>query len=317
MDKDRLTGVKTIYSHASCPDGTAAAMICAAAFASAGMRPEIRFVQYQTREQLELEPGPGQLFVDITPPLSRWREWEAFSPIVLDHHDTAREAAEGLGGVYGGPDDSGASLAYSQVMAVLCPNQVLTAMSMFEWRLFSHYAMIRDTWKEDRSEFAEGQALAHALTFHGGEDLVEEARRLKLDSESLLSLGRKLFEKAERKVSVLARGASFDSVGGLRIGYFNCTEKLISETAHELLNKHGCDVAVGFFISAEEGRDQAVVSLRSRKDGPVAVNRIAQRFGGGGHRPAAGFRLDAADLSLSGLKRKVAEALPEAVAEEA
>jgi nanoRNase/pAp phosphatase (c-di-AMP/oligoRNAs hydrolase) len=75
-----------------------------------------------------------------------------------------------------------------------------------------------------------------------------------------------------------------------------------------LLEKHNCDVAAGFFFTQEGGTTNLCVSLRSKKEG-VPVNKIAERFGGGGHQPAAGFRLkDAADLSLNGLIKVVLEA---------
>ena len=113
-----LRKVTKIFSHASCYDGTAAAMICARTYAAIGLDPDIKFIQYDDEEHEKMEAGPGQMFVDITPPRSRWEEWKGHAPIVLDHHESSKVATDGLKGVFGRNDElmCGAALAYEHVM---------------------------------------------------------------------------------------------------------------------------------------------------------------------------------------------------------
>jgi phosphoesterase RecJ-like protein len=66
-------------------------------------------------------------------------------------------------------------------------------------------------------------------------------------------------------------------------------------------------VRVGVFVR-EKGDGLIRVSLRAR-DG-VDVNRIASRFGGGGHPQAAGFRVTG---DLVDIKRKAIQAVAEAL----
>jgi phosphoesterase RecJ-like protein len=53
--------------------------------------------------------------------------------------------------------------------------------------------------------------------------------------------------------------------------------------------------AVALF-KADAGSGELRVSLRSK--GPVDVRRVAQRYGGGGHRNAAGFTAPSGDESV-------------------
>ncbi|OGY62989.1 MAG: hypothetical protein A2745_02755 [Candidatus Harrisonbacteria bacterium RIFCSPHIGHO2_01_FULL_44_13] len=61
---------------------------------------------------------------------------------------------------------------------------------------------------------------------------------------------------------------------------------LMSQIGHELVKKMP---PIGIIWNKKEGK--IVVSLRS--DGKVNVAKIAERYGGGGHKAAAGFSLDA------------------------
>jgi len=315
---DRLKKVTKVYSHKSCPDGTAGAMICIRAFASIGMDVDLEFVQYSSSEHEGLEPAPGQLFVDITPPTSRWQEWKGLDPIVLDHHDgAAREAVEGLRGVHGNIDQSGASLAFDHVMAPLVTGsaQALAAgLRLDLWREFARMAAIRDTWQEDHEDFEKAQGMMRCLAFHGSKDLIQQCRDGTVDLEGMFTLSKKLHENAIRKAELLAHSAYFWTTTfrdrTYKLGILNCTENVVSEACHSLLNDHGCDVAASYFYAEKDGDGKIHVSLRSRqlgKSGTIDVSKVAAAFpGGGGRQPTAGFRLDGARrLSVQDVANKL------------
>lgn len=285
----RLRSVRKIYSHASCPDGTASGMICARSF-PACQPVDIQFIQYDTDEHRKLIPEPGCLFIDITPHLSVWQNWKEFSPIILDHHATAKPATEGLGGIYGGPTESGASLAFKYVMS----NLYSAGIDFEKWREFSRLCAIRDTWQEQDPDWPIACSYAHAMNLFGSLDLIKSARDGTTDFDNLNLFGSLLYISNNRKASVLAKSAFIvDLIPGVKAGIFNCTDKLTSEACHIVLN-NGCDLAVSFFMTWEDEAWCAVVSLRSKKGG-ISVNKLAEQFGGGGHQSAAGFRLKNAD----------------------
>jgi oligoribonuclease NrnB/cAMP/cGMP phosphodiesterase (DHH superfamily) len=280
-----LDSLKRVYYHASCPDGTASAVIVASALSLRGLlnNVEFRSIQYGTKEHDELVPEPGSMFVDITPPLKRWREWEGTGVVVLDHHETARDATIGLGGVYGTNDEwSGARLAHEHVF-----KPVADGLSEY-LDDFSFLAMIRDTWKKDHPRWKEAEAQAMALSFYGSKEMLERVSHRNLDLEGLMCLGQALAKKAEMSIKKYVKGSWSCSVDGISIAFFNITEGITSDACNSLIES-GNDVAVGFFMISNNGRPEWSISLRSKS---LPVNTIAAAHGGGGHRLAAGFRMD-------------------------
>ncbi|MFA5202972.1 MAG: DHH family phosphoesterase [Lentisphaeria bacterium] len=309
IDIEKLKSIKTIYSHSFCPDGLAAAMICKAAYASIGLFPEIYFIQYDTMEHLNLVAAPGQMFVDMSPPVRNWEDWIPFSPIVLDHHDTMEEVTRKLG-IYGDANDSGASLAFKHVMKPLLPlEKYRNDLILEKWARFAWLSMIRDTWQEEHADWRYACCLANSLSFYNQNSLLISASELELDLDEMLRFGGVLLKKSEGKAFRLASTAVIETYKGKKFGFFNCTEKLISETAHELINNHDCDIAVGYFQNFEGGTYDTHISFRSKKKNGVPVNKMAELIeGGGGHLSSAGFRLkNTENLSFVGLKNLIYE----------
>jgi len=324
-DIERLKRVTQVIGHKSCPDGTAATMICARALTELGANFRVKFVQYDTREHHELEAGPGQLFVDITPPVGRWSDWIEHDPIVLDHHDTAEVATTGLRGVYGYPEESGATLAFEHVMRPVMANAYGPDVDYLDtrpespygrWQRFAHLARIRDTWQKKHPDFETGCGMSHGVMFYGSFDLVDAAREDRVDFDKIQEVGSSMYRKLMWKAKLYAETAHRFEVTKrgrtYKLGIFNCSEKATSEAAHILLDEHGCDVAAGYFMLIEDGEVCYSVSLRSHKVDGVPVNKVAERYGGGGHPPAAGFRVrDALGKSLQDICDAIASALPE------
>jgi hypothetical protein len=298
---DRLREVTDVYFHEACPDGSASAFICAAAFHALHTKPKFWSLQYGTELMNKLEPRPGQLFVDITPPKDRWEEWKAVKPIVLDHHATVKDVTEGLDGVYATNEKhSGAMLAFEEVfMAAGISDPTIVD----GWQNLAQLAMIRDTWKKDSPQWRNACAMAMAMLFEGSRTLVESAQRdgvealLPDDFKRLMNVGHKLVGDNERRMEKVAGSAyretySFDKE--YKAAYFNCTEKIISDVANYLIDG-GCNIAVGYFYLFEDGSTRMVASIRT--DGSLSAKKIAEAHGGGGHDRAAGFRLSNGDTT--------------------
>lgn len=311
MDVDKLLAVTDIYAHASCPDGLASAMISVMAFASVGLRPKVRFLQYGTEKMTKLEPRPNQLFVDITPPVDRWQEWTSVAPVVLDHHATAKAATEGLSGVYGGPEQSGATLAFEHVFRPLAALAKDTSQSASRVREFANLAAIRDTWQDNDVDWMLATGMAHELMQNNPYDLVDQARDGSLNFDALWAAAVRASGGIESKCKKLTEHAHFEQVilagAPLLTGTFNCTDKLISDAANMLL-RHGCDIAIAYFMLVEDGGPKISVSLRT--NGEISARALAEHRGGGGHHRAAGFRIDdALHVSLDDIVRSVTGAL--------
>jgi oligoribonuclease NrnB/cAMP/cGMP phosphodiesterase (DHH superfamily) len=288
---ERFKQVTEIYAHASCPDGTASALICAKAAKVLGIKPEIHFIQYQTPEHNNLEAKPNQLFVDITPPLTRWQEWVNFNPIVLDHHKTAEIATRTLNGVFGDEKQSGALLAYEYL---LYPAR--HAMSereqdkLHQWEYFAKLCAIRDTWNTKDPEWYHAAATAHGLLSIGHGELLESVDTL--DFDKIYQLGKLVVDKIRRKTKVIAKTAHTQievvNYQQCKFAFFNLTDPTLSDTAEFLRTDHGYDIVVAYFYMHGE-KPCASVSFRSNDK--VNVRLIAEKFGGGGHDKAAGCNM--------------------------
>jgi hypothetical protein len=308
---DKLREVKQVFYHQSCPDGTASAMICYDAFRllhakSPEMIPELKSVQYNTDFfENKLEPRPGQLFVDITPPRAKWELWKDVGVIVLDHHESVKEVTEGLGGVYATNDaHSGARLAYEQVLVpiadFLCldldperdSHNIIRSdcnWALKTWDEFSRVAMIRDTWKDKDPDFEKATVQAYGLMTLGAGDVLDQMKALKLDMSLITRMGEKDLGKAKFMAESARRYVlPCPKLGrDMNVDFYNCTEKkYISDGCHHLLNHMGSDFAVSYFYKTENGETQMVVSLRTND--PIA-STIAKKMKGGGHDKAAGF----------------------------
>ena len=202
-----------------------------------------------------------------------------------DHHKTAFEAFE-LDPAFG------YAFADNKTDTILDPSK---SGCVLAWELFHGEAPVphmlqliqdRDLWKwklEGTRNFATALR-SEPMTFEGF-DLVND------DPDGVIKAGaamNRLFDQqlvdiVKRPVSVVLHGPTLnsESVIGLSV---NCTPQFSSEAGNILAEKCGT-----FGMTWVVGEAGAVfVSLRSKGD--YDVSAIAKRYGGGGHRNAAGFK---------------------------
>jgi len=288
IDIDSLKAIKTIVSHANCPDGVASALVLHDAIPDA----EILFAQHGTPELAALPARPNMLFVDFSPPAGRAAEFIFAKSLVLDHHRTAKAVVEAFGsrGVFADEvRDNGVSGAVLAFREVWCPlyedrGQRMPSARSEAWRDFAELAGVRDCWVTPSPLWDKACAQAEALRFMGFD-------RLKSLDVSALSglvdrLGGVLVEKKSEDVDAAIRKAfTFTSARGIRVVVFEGVT-----TTSDAAEKIGgdADLVMGFHYLVEGG-PKVVWWCRSR--GAFDVSALAKWFGGGGHLHAAGFTL--------------------------
>lgn len=298
MDRDILLQASEIISHASCPDGIGAAMICAAAYSMTDRKcPPISFLQYGTKEYRSMPASRRQVFVDLVPPAERWKEWIGKDAIILDHHEMMKETVESLNGVYGGPKESGTTLAFDHVMIPLCEGKML-AERLEAWRRFAHLNMIRDTWDFESPKWDDACAMAYAVLLRGQKWCLEAALSKTFVVDSLLPLGRCLYDSFLRHAWKIAKAVSLYDVSlfgkEVKMAFFNHSgDGKVSDVAHYLIERLPCDIAVGYFYTQENSEIRCIVSLRTEGQfgEQLPMSKIAESFGGGGHKGAAAFMI--------------------------
>jgi oligoribonuclease NrnB/cAMP/cGMP phosphodiesterase (DHH superfamily) len=195
---------------------------------------------------------------------------------VIDHHITAAQELEGLirnDGVVDGVfdmDKAGCLLTWEWFFKDREPQQVLLTVND------------RDLWK---FELPWTREIFLALTSYPYEfaiwDTLMEADRF----ESLRQDGVALERKQQKDIAeIVSAGRHLITLAGHSVPACNVPPIWASDAGNIMAQGH--PFAACFWIDG----DKIAFSLRSAPEG-LDVSEVAKRFGGGGHRHAAGFKL--------------------------
>lgn len=205
---------------------------------------------------------------------------QAKDVIVLDHHISAmKDLAELfeqnlIKGVFD-LERSGAGITWDYFF----PND--------ERPVLVNYVEDRDLWRFNLSDSREVNTnlFSYEYDFATWDKLAETTQA------KLVEDGRAIYRKHMKDVHEIAAEAQFFIIAGHRVPVVNANYTYGSDIAHYLDKDY--PFAAYYWINKN---GEHVVGLRSRKDGGADVGSIAESFGGGGHKNAAGFRVN--DFSI-------------------
>jgi len=283
-----------VIFHHPCNDGMGAAL-------AASLRwPDAEYVPANYGVEPPDVSGLKVLIVDFSykEPVLREMARRADSIIILDHHKTAAEDLEPFRFV-GHPSQftlaSVASMFTGMAQANYLPIIALFDMersgAMLAWN-FAHPdqeppPLIRAIEDRDLWRFAmpESKAIAARLRTVPN-DLVSWAALLTQNFETLAEEGRAMLAYHESIVAEIAGKFEIGFIDDVLHARVNCPSFLASDVGNALIDK--TEKGIGAVYSDSGGYRHW--SLRSRDDRPD-VSVIAKKYGGGGHRNAAGFRV--------------------------
>ena len=278
---EALRSVRHCVVHKNCPDGRASAIILRSALPDA----EIREMAYGTPEHNALRAEPGMLFCDFTPPKDRLGDFVAEGSIVLDHHVRDLVSPFGDLGIFGENEkgESGAVLAYQYVLAPLGRHSRDSAV-LAAAETLAVLSAVRDTWQRGSDLWDAACELAGVLRFLPLDECLARgpAGVMRVAGD----VGPLLMRKQREAASEASANAVVHTIAGRKVAIVPSVS-LTSDVA----DIAGADIVAGFDYAQEAAgnRIRLIVSLRGRNG--VDVRAIAQRHGGGGHVPAAGFSL--------------------------
>ncbi len=199
---------------------------------------------------------------------------QAKSILMLDHHKSAMEDMEGFVRpnceIVFDMNRSGAMMAWDRFM------KPIDSVCGLE---FIRYIQDRDLWKK---ELVNSEEFTMGLRSYP-QDLDLWQTFFKNGPVQLIEQGRAVYRYYRQCVEA-AKSIAFESmIDGVAVPVCNSTFALASDVAGELAE--GRPFAAVYY----ETKDGYVYSLRSRGDG-MDVSKIALKFGGGGHKNAAGFK---------------------------
>jgi oligoribonuclease NrnB/cAMP/cGMP phosphodiesterase (DHH superfamily) len=271
---------RTLFYHASCPDGFGAAWAAKRVWGA-----DARYVSIGHEERLDVASVDGgiAIFADICPRNEDLRRIGrvAAQLVVLDHHVTARDRVGAEPGLLNELADAGHQVHFD----------LTRSGAILAWRYFH-----RDAAPPPLLRYVEDQDL-WAWALPSSEELNAALGSFALDFERWDDL-------AERSVDELVReGAPILRANRIEVAraVANAHPILLGEQRIEAVNAQRLRAQMGHALAerATFGRPWGVVYrlIGDRVDasiysiGDLDVGSIAQRFGGGGHRNAAGFTL--------------------------
>lgn len=258
-----------VLYHKNCQDGLAAALAVRKYLWDNSLMKGAKFQTAQYGDPAPDVTGLNVVIVDFSYSRDVLLEMKSKAQgiIVIDHHQTAQEALDGLDFCIFDMSKSGAVLAWEYFH----PDKPLPRLMQ--------YVQDRDLWKW---ELPFSQEVSAALRSY--KPFLNEQERF-LDDNSLAGLiseGAAILRYQQQQIDfALSQKMEYVSIGGYSVPCVNSTH-LISEMGNEIAK--GQPFAALYFDTA----DKRVVSLRSTDEG-VDVAEIAKMYGGGGHRNAAGF----------------------------
>lgn len=109
-------------------------------------------------------------------------------------------------------------------------------------------------------------------------------------AENLANEGVTIRRYVDMIVSNICDTAFEEEIAGHKVPVAACSYDFVSETGHELLNRNPDAPFAACIVRSHDGVTYSLRSMDNRMD----VSEIAKANGGGGHRNAAGFRIEAA-----------------------
>ncbi|AKB44109.1 MULTISPECIES: DHHA1 domain-containing protein [Methanosarcina] len=241
-------------------------------------------VQYSgnTWKKEEIEEANEVYVLDFTfPDMETLVEIAGKKLIWIDHHKTTMEEHKELWN-----------------SNILGKRDITKAASQLTWEYFKNdqplptaveYISRRDIWqfgdkKEEISAFTEAcQILIHSPEDEDWKDLLASSNNGKEKVELYLIIGRALADVQKVRIEKAFERGTDINFHGLRARLINTTSDA-SDIGEYVYQKPEYDIAVMWQIV----NDMVQVSLRSNS---TDCAEIAQKYGGGGHRGAAGFRV--------------------------
>lgn len=279
--------------HGNCDDGFAAAWVVRSQL---GDR-QVEFYAGQYQRDPPDVTGRHVLLVDFSykRPVLLDMAARAKSIVILDHHHTAAQDLFGFRepAPFSEWCDKGLDLVARGEPPIAALFDMARSGAGLTWDFltggrpripFIDYIEDRDLW---RKSLPGGDEFTIALRSYP-QDFETWDILVAAGADTLIAEGAAIQRYYRQRVEEMKRSAYETTLAGKSIWITNAPYFAASEVAGELAARDGATFGACYF---EVGKGRWAYSLRSRGD--FDVSEIAKQFGGGGHKAAAGFTVDA------------------------
>lgn len=274
--------VKTrVWYHGGCYDGFGAAWVMRKWLLRTYNEDDLVFVPCTYGMELpEVNEGDNVYIVDFSFPREKLQQVAAIpgcTLIVLDHHKTAEADLKGLPYCTFDMNRSGCGMAWDFCFPEKAGNRPIMIDAIED----------RDLWRFKKPYTKEIQEYirAYHFDFKTWDILVEE---IEYRTDSVVSKGRLLLQQSASLVENILKKSWLINLDGHTVAVCNASSHF-SEIGESLCFKYP-EAAFGMSCGFVDS-NTCVFSLRSRSD--FDVSAVAKKYGGGGHKNAAGFKANA------------------------
>ena len=263
--------------HAGCMDGWASAYVTMLHLHKKYRSVSAKYIAANYGDTPPDVTGMEVYIVDFSYPRETLIEMnsKATSLLIIDHHKTAQKALEGLDFCVFDMNKSGATLTWDTLMG---EDEDMPPLLK--------YIEDRDlwNWKLDKSREVSEALRIYPMEFDVWDALIEPEQ-----INVLMAEGTVLLKKQQREVGgIITKCKRTVTLEGHQVP---CVNASIYQSEIGEAIAADADVPFGIIWYMLEDGD-IVYSLRSNKVHGIDVSEIAKKYGGGGHKNAAGFKLD-------------------------
>lgn len=237
--------------------------------------------------------GLNVLIADFSYPPETLRAMKAKSIVVLDHHKTAEAQLK----EFAVPIQMTADGTGPDVAPIVANFDMARSGAKMTWDFcfpsvktpqLIEYVQDRDIWTK---KYPESGAVQRLLESYGYDyenwdallTLFEQSGNLANYLQSALAIDRYY----HRQVEEMAKTAVVRDIGGEVVPVAYVPYAYVSDVGAKLLEMHAGAPFVALIVKAHGGTTYSLRSTDDRMD----VSAVAKRYGGGGHRNSAGFRM--------------------------
>lgn len=258
-----------VIYHGNCNDGFTAAWI------AHKHSPNAVFLPFQHGDKVSFSRFQGKrvLIVDFSFPRKIFEDFVAHNVewLLLDHHKTAESDLVGVKNCIFDQERCGASLTWDVLFPGQKPPYILQYVEDQDLGRYRY---------EDTRVF-HAALMSVPMTFQSWDGVENTSLKVHIDYGHRVHTF--LEGAAQRNIHRSKEGL----LDGFPCWFVNANPEVLCEAARSLLSTHPKHIVLGWYWDAQ--RDNFYCSIRS--NGNIDVSPIAQRFGGGGHPYASGFRV--------------------------
>lgn len=275
-----------VIYHGSCRDGFAAAWVANRYFSR--LCTAVEFLAGYYGVPAPDVTGRDVFILDFSYPLATMQKIQdtAKSLVVLDHHATAKDALKELESsdrsfVCFDMARSGAGMAWDYFEAITCTGKSRPR----SWLI--NYVEDRDLWRKALPDSDLINAYIGVLPFDFS--VWDEEHRLGFRSE-VVDLGRAVSRKISQYIAEVSKNAIATRFDQWVVPLVNAPKCDISELLGSLLEvPYQAGTEPPKFVMGWQQRHDSRFEYSFRSKGDFDVSALARRYGGGGHKNAAGF----------------------------